>query len=91
MSHIDIDVIDFLLIAIYPAAGLFGIEMIFRVLKGSQWLKLSIQGFLSLAFGIAYLTLITAHWLTSVVLIALAIALFYQSKRALLTPGKSLY
>lgn len=91
MSHLDVDVIDFLLLAIYPAVALFIIEMISRVIKFPSWVKLTIQGFVSIGFAIAYVTLITAHWLTSIVLIALAIALFYQARRAKIDPSKSIY
>ena len=91
MSHLDVDVIDFLLLTIYPAAGLFVIEMIFRVTKFSSWIKLIVQGVMSIGFGIAYVTLITAHWLTAIVLFALAIALFYQARRSKLDPTKSTY
>ena len=91
MSHLDVDVIDFLLLTIYPAAGLFVIEMIFRVTKFPTWIKLSTQGVMSIGFAIAYVTLITAHWLTSIVLFALAIALFYQARRTKLDPSKAMY
>lgn len=91
MSHLDVDVIDFLLLTIYPVIGLFIIEMISRALKISSWLKLSIQGLLSIGFAIAYVTMITAHWLTSIVLVALGIALFYQARRAKINPEKSIY
>jgi len=91
MSHLDVDVIDFLLLTIYPVVGLFIIEMISRAIKISTWLKLTTQGFLSIIFAIAYVTLITAHWLTSMVLVALGIALFYQARRAKINPDKSIY
>ncbi len=91
MSHLGVDVIDFLLLTIYPVGGLFIIEMISRAIKISSWLKLSIQGLLSIGFGIAYVTLITAHWLTSIVLFALATALLYQARRAKINPDKSIY
>ena len=91
MSHLDVDVIDFLLLTVYPVIGLFIIEMISRALKISSWLKLSIQGLLSIGFAIAYVTMITAHWLTSLVLIALAVALFYQARRAKINPESSIY
>ena len=91
MSHLDVDVIDFLLLTIYPVIGLFIIEMISRVIKTPSWLKLSIQGLLSISFAIAYVTLITAHWLTSIVLVALGLALFYQARRAKINPEKSIY
>jgi hypothetical protein len=91
MSHLDVDIIDFLLLTVYPVIGIFIIEMISRTLKVSSWLKLSSQGFLSIVFAIAYVTMITPHWLTSIVLIALGIALFYQARRAKIHPEKSIY
>ena len=91
MSHIDVDVIDFLLLTIYPVVALFIIEMISRALKIPSWPKLIVQGSVSIAFGIAYVTLITAHWLTSFVLFALAVTLFYQARRAKIHPDKSIY
>ena len=91
MSHLDVDVIDFLLLTIYPVIGLFVIEMISRRAKIPKWIKLSIQGILSIGFGVAYVTLIIAHWMTALVLFALGIALFYQAKRAKIDPEKSIY
>jgi len=91
MSHLDIDVVDFLLITIYPVIGLFIAEIISRKLKIPSWLKLITQGIISVAFAIAYITVITAHWLTSIVLFALAITLFYQARRAKTHPNKSVY
>lgn len=91
MSHIDVDVIDFLLLTIYPVAALFIVEMISRAIKVASWLKLAAQAVISIGFAIAYVTLITAHWLTALVLIALAAALFYQARLAKIKPGKSAY
>lgn len=91
MSHLDVDVIDFLLLTIYPVIALFAVEMVSRAIKLAGWVKLATQGIISIGFAIAYVTLITAHWLTSIVLFALAIALLYQAKIAKLKPGKSIY
>ena len=91
MSHLDVDVIDFLLLTIYPVAALFLIEMAGRAIKLPTWVKLAAQGLASVGFGVAYVTLITAHWLTSLVLFALALALFYQAKRAKIDPSKTIY
>lgn len=91
MSHLDVDVIDFLLLTIYPVVGLFIIGILSRILKISSWLKLSIQGLVSLGFAIGYVALITPHWLTSLVLVALAIALFYQARRSKIHPDKTIY
>lgn len=91
MSHIDVDVVDFLLLTIYPVAALFIIEIISRAAKITNWVKLLAQGIVSIGFAIAYVTLIIAHWLTALVLLALAIALFYQARLAKIKPGKSVY
>ena len=91
MSHLNVDVIDFFLLTIYPIAGIFIIEMICRVGKITSWIRLTSQGIISVGFAIAYLTLITAHWITSLVLFALAFALFFQARRTKIDPTKSIY
>ncbi|MDP2667608.1 MAG: hypothetical protein Q8O65_02710 [Nitrosopumilaceae archaeon] len=91
MSHLDIDIVDFLLITIYPVIGLFIVEIISRKLKIPSWSKLITQGIISAAFAVIYVTVITAHWLTSVVLFALSVTLFYQARRAKIHPDKSIY
>ena len=92
MSHIPgIDVIDFVLLTVYPVAALFVIEMIARGIKLVNWAKLFTQAIVSIGFGIAYVTVISAHWMTALVLFALAAALLYQAKLAKLKPGKSIY
>lgn len=91
MSHLDVDVIDFLLLTIYPVIGIFAIEIISRVIKFPNWVKLIIQAFVSLGFAIAYITLITPHGFTSLVLVALSIALFYQARRSKIDPSKAIY
>jgi len=88
MSHLDVDIIDFLLLTIYPVGALFIIEIIGRVAKISSWIKLVVQGIVMLGFGIAYITLITPHWLTSIVMFALAFVLFYQARRIKIDPTK---
>jgi len=91
MSHLNVDVIDFLLLTVYPVAGLFIVEMASRAIKLTNWIKLITQAVLSIGFAVAYLTLITAHWLTALVLIVLAAALFYQARLSKLKPGRSMY
>lgn len=91
MSHLDVDVIDFLLLTVYPVAALFIVEIISRAIKIPSWIKLCAQGLVSIGFAVAYVTLITAHWLTAIVLIALAIALFYQARLSKIKPGQSVY
>jgi len=91
MSHIDVDIFEFLILTRIPIAALFINEMICRVVKGKSWPKLGVQGSVMVSFGIAYLTLETPHALTASCLLALAVALFYQARRAKINPKKSLY
>ena len=88
-NGIDLDV--YFLIILYPVAGLFIIEMISRATKIPNWIKLLSQAVMCVGFGIAYLTMHVAHWLTGGVLLALAFALFYQAKVSKLNPEKALY
>ena len=88
-NGIDLDV--YFEIILYPVAGLFIIEMICRTGKIANWIKLLTQAVMCVGFGIAYLVMQVAHWLTAGVLLALAIALFYQAKRSKLDPQKALY
>jgi hypothetical protein len=76
---------------LYPVAGLFIIEMISRAAKISNWIKLLSQAVMCVGFGISYLTMHVAHWLTGMVLLALAFALFYQAKVSKIHPEKTLY
>lgn len=89
--HNGIDLDTYFLIILYPVAGLFIIEMISRVAKIANWVKLLTQAVMCVGFGIAYLTMQVAHWLTGGVLLALAIALFYQAKVSKINPEKALY
>ena len=88
-NGIDLDV--YFEIILYPVAGLFVIEMISRLAKIPNWVKLLTQAVMCVGFGIAYIAMQVAHWLTAGVLLALAIALFYQAKRSKLDPQKALY
>ncbi|NHH97231.1 hypothetical protein DYY66_0397 [Candidatus Nitrosotalea sp. FS] len=88
-NGIDLDV--YFEIILYPVAGLFVIEMISRLAKIANWVKLLTQAVMCVGFGIAYIAMQVAHWLTAGVLLALAIALFYQAKRSKLDPQKALY
>lgn len=90
MSHLNVDVIDFILLTIYPVLALFIIEIICRSVKIASWLKLLAQAVACMTFGLAYLTLITAHWLTAIVLFALSVALFYQARLSKIKPSQSI-
>ncbi len=91
MSHLDVDIIDFLILTIIPVAVLFVIEMICRAIKTLSWIKLTVQGIMMVSFAVAYMTVIIPHVLTALCLLALAGALFYQAKRVKIDPKKSQY
>jgi len=108
MSHPgSVDIIDFVLLTIYPVGGLFIIEILSRIISRTgkpvpSWLKLSIQGITMVGFAVAYTVFLpffvsqdthTAepHTITAFCLLALAVALFYQARRAKINPEKSLY
>ena len=91
MSHLDVHIIDFLILTIIPVAVLFVIEMICRAIKVVSWIKLIIQGIMMAAFAVGYVTVITPHVLTALCLLALSGALFYQARRAKIDPKKSQY
>lgn len=94
MSHTGVDVIDFLFYTIYPVAAIFIIEAISRLVKAPKWIKLWVQAVVALGFGIYYWFVLPEPKnfpLTGLVLFALAIALFYQGRRAKISPDKSPY
>ncbi len=78
-------------IILYPVVGMLIIEMISRAAKIPNWIKQLTQALMCVGFGIAYLVIQVANWLTAVVLLALAIALFYQAKLSKFNPQKALY
>ena len=78
-------------IILYPVVGMLVIEMVGRAVKISNWKKLLIQALMCVGFGIAYLIIQVTNWMTAGVLLALAIALFYQAKLSKFNPQKALY
>lgn len=92
MAHFGDDIFDFLLPTIYPVIALFVIEIICRATKITSWIKLTTQGTAMIVLGISYLFMLyTELWFTSLVLLALAGALFYQARRAKIDPAKTTY
>jgi len=108
MSHPgSVDIVDFVLLTIYPVGGLFIIEILSRIISRTNkpvpsWLKLSIQGITMVGFAVAYTVFlpfyinqdthtVEPHTITAFCLLALAVALFYQARRAKINPEKSLY
>ena len=92
MGHFGDDIFDFLLPTIYPVIALFIIEIICRATKITSWIKLTSQGTAMLVMGISYVfVLYTQLWFTIIVLLVLAVALFYQARRAKTDPAKTTY
>ena len=108
MSHPgSVDIIDFVLLTIYPVGGLFIIEILSRIISKTgkpvpSWLKLSIQGITMVGFAVTYTVFlpffinqetntVEPHTITAFCLLALAVALFYQARRAKINPEKSIY
>ena len=109
MSHPgSVDIIDFVLLTIYPVGGLFIIEILSRIISRAgkpvpSWIKLSIQGITMVGFTVAYVAFmpfftntdkahnVEPHTITAFCLLALAVALFFQARRAKINPEKSLY
>ncbi|TLX95412.1 MAG: hypothetical protein E6K91_03025 [Thaumarchaeota archaeon] len=91
MMDNEIGLGTYFLIIVYPVVGLFAIEMACRTAKISNWIKLLTQAVMCVGFGITYLTVNVGQWLTATVLLALAIALFYQAKVSKLNPEKAPY
>ena len=89
--HNGVHLGTYLLIILYPVAGLFIIEMVCRTAKIPSWIKLLTQATMCVAFGIVYLTMQFAYLFTGGVLLALAFALFYQAKISKLNPERALY
>ena len=104
MSHPgSVDIIDFLAFTIYPFIALGIIELVSRGIKLQSWKKLSIQGIAMIILSIIYVAfpamLVTregnAHveplWMSIVVMLALAVTLFFQARRSKLDPTKAEY
>lgn len=93
MSHTGVEVFDFLLFTVYPVIGLFSVEAISRLIKCPKWIKLWTQAAVCIGFGVAYLSFPDDQKfpLTAIVLFALAGALFYQGRRAKISPDKTTY
>ena len=80
MPHTGIDIATHLLLALYPAAGLFGVEMVSRAIKLEKWIKSLIQAFVCIAFAIAFVTIIDATGI-AIALAFLSIAMLIQARR----------
>lgn len=68
MPHTGIDLLTHLLLALYPAAAFFFIEIACRLTGIPAWRKHVLQGLAALAFAVAYVTFIDAS--------GIAVALF---------------
>ena len=104
MSHPgSVDIIDFLAFTIYPFIALGTIELISRGIKLSSWKKLSTQGIAMIILSVIYVifpamivtqknnTHVEPLWMSILVMLALAVTLFFQARRSKLDPTKADY
>ena len=104
MSHPgSVDIIDFLAFTIYPFLALGIIELISRAIKIPSWKKLTTQGivmvFLSIIYVVFPAMIVTQEnnvhveplWMSILVMLALAVTLFYQARRSKIDPTKADY
>ena len=104
MSHPgSVDIIDFLAFTIYPFLALIIIELISRAIKISSWKKLSVQGVSMIILSVIYVVspsmIVTQEnnvhveplWMSILVMLALAVTLFYQARRSIIEPTKADY
>lgn len=80
MAHLPIDITTHLLLALYPAAAIFLIEMVGRYAKLLSYRRYVLQGIASIAFGIAYIVLIEGTGI-AIILFILGPVLFIHAKR----------
>ena len=80
MAHTGIDILTHLLLALYPAAAIFLIEVGARFARLASWRKYIMQGLAALAFAIAYFIVIDATGI-AIMLLVLAPVLFVHARR----------
>lgn len=86
MPHIPVDVATHLLLALYPAAAIFLIEIGGRYAKLQPYKRYIMQGISSLAFAVSYITLIEGTGI-AIILFILAPILFLHAKRVKENPA----
>ena len=104
MSHPgSVDIIDFLAFTIYHFIALGIIELISRGIKLPSWKKLSTQGIAMIILSVVYVifpamivtqknnTHVEPLWMSILVMLALAVTLFFQARRSKLDPTKADY
>ncbi|MFQ5941029.1 MAG: hypothetical protein ACE5KA_04950 [Nitrososphaerales archaeon] len=80
MAHLLIDITTHLLLALYPAAAIFLIEILGRYGKAVPYKRYVLQGMVSLVFAVAYIILIEGTGI-AIILLILAPVLFLHAKR----------
>ena len=85
MSHLPIDITTHLLLALYPIAVIFFIEIVGRHIIAMSYKRYIIQGITSFAFAIAYIVIIEGTGI-AIILFILAPVLFIHAKRVKQNP-----
>lgn len=80
VPHLPIDVTTHLLLALYPAAAIFLIELVGRFGKILAYKRYVVQGIVCLAFAVAYVVAIEGTGI-AIVLFILGPVLFFHARR----------
>ncbi|MEE8132416.1 MAG: hypothetical protein V3T40_02450 [Nitrososphaerales archaeon] len=80
MAHLPIDIMTHILLAIYPMAAIFLIEIVGTYAKVLRYKRYILQGIASLAFVVAYTVAIEGTGI-AIILLILAPVLFIHAKR----------
>lgn len=79
MPHTGIDIGTHLLLALYPAAAIFFVEVGTRLAKLPSWKKYIMQGIVAIVFAVAYIVAIDATGI-AIMLFILAPVLFFYAR-----------
>ena len=85
MAHLPIDITTHLLLALYPAATMFLIEILGKHTKVLPYKRYILQGIASFAFAIAYIVIIEGTGI-AIILFILAPVLFIHAKHVKQNP-----
>ncbi len=80
MAHLPIDITTHLLLALYPAAAIFLVEIVGRFAKIIPYKRYVLQGIASLVFAVAYIVAIEGTGI-AIILFILGPVLFIYAKR----------
>jgi len=86
MAHLPIDITTHLLLALYPAAAIFLVEIVGRFAKIMPYKRYILQGIASLVFAVVYIVAIEGTGV-AIILFILGPVLFIYAKRVKENPA----